>query len=96
MTTRTMTALPLSDAILNDYVATFLQLEPQGRAILLDKLMESAQDNPLVPKRRSGDIPGMYYLPKPPNAPSLKELAGSWEDDRTAEEIVEDLRRSRT
>ena len=38
----------------------------------------------------------MVYLPKPPNAPSFEELAGSWIDDRSAEEIVADLRRSRT
>ena len=42
------------------------------------------------------NIPEMYFLPKPPNAPSFEELAGSWEDDRSAEEIIEDLRRSRT
>ena len=37
-----------------------------------------------------------YYLPEPANPRSFEELAGSWEDDRTTEEIIADLRRSRT
>ena len=41
-------------------------------------------------------IPEMYFLPEPENPRTLEELCGSWQDGRSAEEIIEDLRRSRT
>ena len=81
-----------SDALIDDYVARFAQLGPQDQAILLDRLTESRKEIGSPQKK----IPEMYFLPKPPNALSFEELAGSWEDDRSAEEIIEDLRRSRT
>ena len=87
-----MPTLHLSDTLLDGYVALFAQLEPRDQTILLNRLAKSVQENDNTPR----DIPEMYFLPKPPNAPSLEELAGSWEDERSAEEIIEDLRRSRT
>jgi len=89
-----MTTLHLSDSLLDGYVALFTQLEPQDQTILLNKLTESSKNNS-VSQRRNTEIPGMYYLPEPENAKTLEELAGSWDDERTAEEIIEDLRRSR-
>jgi hypothetical protein len=84
-----MTTFSLSDSLLNDYVAMFQQLEPTEQAILLGKLTESTKKEP-------NDRFPVYYLPKPENAPPFEELCGSWQDDRSAEEIIEDLRRSRT
>ena len=89
-----MSTHSLSDSILDGYVALFTQLEPQDQTILLDKLAESSKENS-APKQRHTEIPDMYYLPKPENAPPFEELAGSWDDERSAEEIIEDLRRSR-
>jgi len=82
----------LSDSLIDDYVARFAQLGPQDKTILLNRLTESIKENP-PPKT---NIPEKIFLPEPENALSLEELAGSWEDDRSTEEIIEDLRRSRT
>ena len=87
-----MSTLHLSDSLIEDYVTKFAQLGRKDQVILLNKLMKSAKENDTLPK----SIPEMYFLPKPPNAPPFEELCGSWEDDRSAEEIIEDLRRSRT
>jgi hypothetical protein len=95
-----MSTLHISDTLLDGYVALFQQLTPTDRVILLNKLTEAVttdvpvSDSPL--EQRNDRIPDVVYLPKPPNDLSLEELAGSWIDDRSAAEIVEDLRRSRT
>jgi len=81
-----------SDTLIDDYVAQFAQMGLRDQKKLLSRLTESIKEDNPPPK----NIPEMYFLPKPPNAPSFEELAGSWEDDRSAEEIIEDLRRSRT
>ena len=95
----TMSTLHLSDTLLDGYVALFHQLAPRDQAILLNKLTETVSTdsaNSDDSKKRNNLIRDAVYLPKPPNAPSLEELAGSWTDDRSAEEIVADWRRSRT
>jgi hypothetical protein len=85
---KSMTTLRLSDPLLEVYVALFQQLEPNDQTILLDTLSKSTKNG--------YNIPEMYFLPKPENALTLEELAGSWDDERSAEEIVADLRASRT
>ena len=90
-----MTTLRLTDSLLEDYVALFRQLEPQDQTILLDTLTESATPNSSIPVKRGRNIPDAYFLPEPENALTLEELAGCWDDDRTAEEIVANLRQSR-
>jgi hypothetical protein len=82
-----MSTLRLSDPLLEVYVALFRQLEPMDQTILLDTLTESTQ--------RGRDVPEIYFSPRPENALTLEELAGSWDDERTAEEIAADLRASR-
>ena len=89
-----MTVLHLSDSLLDGYVALFTQLEPKDQTVLLNRLAESSKEDS-AHKQRNTEIPGMYYLPEPENAKTLEELAGSWDDERSAEEIIEDLRRSR-
>ena len=49
-----------------------------------------------VRKDQDDDVSEMYFLPEPENPRTLDELCGAWQDDRSAEEIIEDLRRSRT
>ena len=88
-----MSTLHLSDSLLDGYVALFRQLPPKDQTILLDALTKMAGT------KTSGSLiegEDYYYLPSPPGSPSLEELAGSWIDDRSAEEIIADLRRSRT
>jgi len=58
----------------------------------LNRLTESKKVNDATRK----NFPEKIFLPEPENPLSLEELAGSWQDDRSAEEIIEDLRRSRT
>ena len=82
-----------SESLIDDYIARFAQLGPQDKTILLNRLMAESIKEP--PPQKT-NFPEKIFLPKPPNAPSFEELAGSWEDDRSAEEIIEDLRRSRT
>jgi len=94
-----MSTLHLSDTLLDGYVALFHQLAPRDQTILLNKLTETASTdsaNSGASEKRNNLIRDVVYLPKPPNAPSFEELAGSWIDDRSAEEIVADLRQSRT
>jgi len=91
-----MTTLRLTDSLLEGYVALFRQLESKDQTILLDTLTESAEKRPSIPAKRGGNIPDVYFLPKPVDAPPFEELCGSWQDDRSAKEIVEDLRKSRT
>ena len=94
-----MSTLHLSDTLLDGYIALFHQLAPRDQTILLNKLTETVSTdsaNSDDSEKRNNLIRDAIYLPKPPNAPSLEELAGSWIDDRSAEEIVADLRRSRT
>jgi len=64
----------------------------------IDQFIREERDSwdSLVPKRPSDPIPTAYRLPEPENALTLAELAGSWDDDRPAEEIIRDLRMSRT
>ena len=88
-----MPTLHLSDSLLDGYVALFDQLEPQDQTILLNKLTELMKKNAATLKNGPEN---KVFLPKPANAMSLGVLAGSWEDERSAEEIIEDLRRSRT
>ena len=90
-----MSTLHLSDSLLDGYVAMFRQLAPKDQTILLDALAGTAETNLSVAEKQDDKYP-IYYLPKSPGAPSFEELAGSWEDERSAEEIVADLRRSRT
>ena len=87
-----MPTLHLSDSLLDGYVALFDQLGTRDQTILLNRLTESIKENP--PQKTN--IPEKIFLPEPENPLSLEELAGSWQDDRSAEEIIEDLRRSRT
>ena len=87
-----MSTLHLSDTLLDGYLALFDQLAPRDQTILLNKLTETVKGHNTLPK----NFPEKIFLPKPPNAPSFEELCGAWEDDRSAEEIIEDLRRSRT
>ena len=87
-----MSTLQLPDALIDDYITRFLQLEPQVQTIILNKLTESVKENDFVPK----GIPDRFFHPEPENPMTLEELAGSWQDDRSAEEIIEDLRRSRS
>jgi hypothetical protein len=87
-----MSTLHLSDTLLDGYVALFTQLGPQDQAILLNKLTESMKTDVTVPE----SVPEIYYPPKPANPHLLEELCGAWQDDRSAEEIIEDLRKSRT
>jgi len=89
-----MSTLHLSDTLLDGYVALFQQLAPKDQTILLGALTESAQSSHPVLEKQD-DFP-VYYLPKPLDARPFEELCGGWEDDRSAEEIVEDLRQSRT
>jgi len=91
-----MSTLHLSDSLLDGYVALFRQLEPRDQTILLNKLAESTEKRSTIPAKRGNNIPDVYFLPKPENALTLEELAGSWGDERTAEEIVADVRASRT
>ena len=91
-----MTTLRLSDSLLDGYVALFTQLESRDQTILLNKLTKSTNRDVLVRKKPGNDISKVVFLPKPPNAPSFEELCGAWQDDRSAEEIIEDLRCSRT
>jgi len=88
-----MSTLQLSDTLLDDYVTLFTQLEQQDQTVLLDKLMESMRRDISISKNRDEDF---YYLPEPANPKTLEELAGAWVDDRSAEEIIADLRQSRT
>jgi hypothetical protein len=90
-----MTTLRLSDPLIEGYVALFRQLEPKDQTILLDTLTETANRNPSISNKREGNIPGAYFLSEPENALTLEELAGCWEDERTTEVIVADLRSSR-
>ena len=90
---QTMTTLSLSDSLLNDYVAMFQRLESKDQAILLDTLAESTKKDSV--RIDQNDKFPVYYFPKPENAPPFEELAGSWDDERSAEEIIEDLRQSR-
>ena len=87
-----MPTLHLSESMIEDYIAKFAQFGPRDQVILLNRLRESVKEKNTLPK----NFPEKIFLPKPPNAPSFEELCGSWEDDRSAEEIIEDLRRSRT
>ena len=87
-----MPTLHLSDSLLDGYVALFDQLGPRDQTILLNRLTESKKENANTRK----NFPDKIFLPEPENALSLEELAGSWQDDRSTEEIIEDLRRSRT
>ena len=87
-----MPTLHLSDSLLDGYIALFDQLEPQDQTILLNRLTELIKKSMKV----SQNIPEKIFLPEPANALSLEELAGSWDDDRSAEEIIDDIRRSRT
>jgi len=87
-----MPTLHLSDSLLDGYVALFDQLGPRDQTTLLNRLKESIKENDTTLK----NFPEKIFLPEPENALSLEELAGSWEDDRSTEEIIEDLRRSRT
>ena len=87
-----MATLHLSDSLLDVYIGLFTQLVPKDQTILLNKLKETIKESSTLPE----NFPDKIFLPKPPNAPSFEELCGSWEDDRSAEEIIEDLRRSRT
>jgi hypothetical protein len=90
-----MSTLHLSDTLLDGYIALFHQLPQKDQAVLLNALIESTKRNTDAPEKRDSDFP-VYYLPEPENPRTLEELAGSWVDDRSAEEIIEDLRRSRT
>jgi len=90
-----MSTLHLSDSLLDGYVALFRQLEPKDQTILLNKLAESAEKRSSIPAKRGSNIPEVYFLSKPADAPPFAELCGSWQDDRSAEEIIEDLRKSR-
>jgi type II secretory pathway component PulL len=76
----------ISDSLLDNYVALFDQLNTKEQAVILNRLAST----------RNKDIPDVVFLPEPENAWSLEELAGSWDDERSAEEIVADLRQSRT
>jgi len=87
-----MSTLHLSDTLLDGYLALFDQLAPRDQTILLNKLTETVKEKNALPK----NFPEKIFLPEPENPMTLEELAGSWEDDRTTEEIIEDLRRSRT
>jgi hypothetical protein len=87
-----MSTLHLSDTIIEDLVTTFARLGRQDQLTLLNKLTESVTEKGTVPKK----IPDRIFLPEPENPRTLEELCGSWQDDRSAEEIIEDLRRSRT
>ena len=87
-----MSTQQLSESLVDDFVARFAQLGMNDQIIILNRLKESTKVNDATLK----NFPEKIFLPKPPNAPSFEELAGSWEDDRSAEEIIEDLRRSRT
>ena len=87
-----MSTLHLSDTLLDGYLALFDQLAPRDQTILLNRLAESAKVNNALPK----NFPEKIFLPEPENPLTLEELAGSWQDERSAEEIIEDLRRSRT
>ena len=96
--------LHISDTLLDGYVALFHQLAPRDQTILLNKLTETVStnsDNSEDSEKRNNLIRDVafrdvVYLPKSPDDLSLEELAGSWIDDRSAAEIVADLRRSRT
>lgn len=91
-----MATFPLSNPLLNDYIVMFQQLEPNDQTILLDRLDQlSAKKETPLPINPNDQYP-VYYLPEPENDLTFEELAGSWEDDRSAEEIIEDLRQSRT
>ena len=90
---QTMTTLSLSDSLLNDYVAMFQRLESKDQAIPSDTLAESTKKDS-VQIDQNDKFP-VYYFPEPENAKTLEELAGAWDDERSAEEIIEDLRRSR-
>jgi len=87
-----LSTLQLSDSLVEEIVATIVRLAPRDQTILLNKLTETVKGHNTLPK----NFPEKIFLPKPPNAPSFEELCGAWEDDRSAEEIIEDLRRSRT
>jgi hypothetical protein len=87
-----MPTLHLSDSLLDGYVALFDQLGSKDQTILLDRLIESKKVHPGTAK----NFPEKIFLPEPENPRTLEELCGSWQDDRSAEEIIEDLRRSRT
>ena len=63
----------LTDSLIDDYVAKFAQLGQQDQTTLLSRLTESIKKDNSPPR----NIPEMYFLPKPPNAPSFEELAGS-------------------
>ena len=91
-----MSTLRIFDTLLDGYVALFQQLTPSDQSVLLDKLTETTSTHSDDSEQRNNLMRDVIYLPKPPNAPSFEELAGSWIDDRSAAEIVEDLRRSRT
>lgn len=68
------------------------RLSPEEQAKLLAQLGVTEKKTPL----RDGERAAVVHLPESTVPMSLEELAGSWEDNRSAEEIVEDLRRSRT
>ena len=99
-----MSTLHLSDTLLDGYVALFHQLAPRDQTILLKKLSETAStdsENTDESEKRNNLIrdvafQDVVYLSKPPDDLPFEELAGSWIDDRSAAEIVADLRRSRT
>lgn len=90
-----MSTLHLSDTLLDIYVTLFQQLEPQDQTILLNTLTGSVKKNFSEMIDQNDKYP-VYHIPKPVDAPAFEELAGSWEDDRSADEIMEDIRQSRT
>ncbi len=87
-----MSTLHLSDTLLDGYVALFDQLGPKDQAILLNKLTESTKNAPQPPAH----TPTVVYLSEPANAPSLDELAGSWDFDETPELTAHRTRGVRT
>ena len=87
-----MSTQHISDSLLDDYVAKFVQLEPRLQVILLNRLTESVKENATVPD----NIPEKIFLYEktadPTGVDAARQLFGAWSGEENREDVEQMLR----
>ena len=87
-----MSTQQLSDSLIDDYVTRFAQMGLRDQTILLNKLVESIQENIAVP----GNMPEKIFLYEkaadPTGVEEARKLFGVWSGEENHDDVEQMLR----
>jgi len=82
----------LTDSLIDDYVARFVQMGLRDQTILLNKLVESIQENIAIPGNMSEKVFLYEKAADPTGVEAAKRLFGVWGGEENRDDVEQMLR----